>query len=143
MAIRLGWPFLGMLFLIICLLASAKLVMPTTDSNVTAYFNRTSFPENFTFGVASSSYQVARLNLYLASRLGFPIRSHQLLIMRLQLAIKIHTIQMVIRLNQAELIASWEHTPNSDAAVLLAARFCRLPSNLFSKLEPIKWFTCL
>ena len=79
MAIRLGWPFLGMLFLIICLLASAKLVMATTDSNVTAYFNRTSFPENFTFGVASSSYQVARLNLYLASRLGFPIRSHQLL----------------------------------------------------------------
>ncbi|KAJ6978473.1 beta-glucosidase 13 [Populus alba] len=57
MAIRLGWPFLGMFFLIICLLASAKLVMPTTDSNVTAYFNRTSFPENFTFGVASSSYQ--------------------------------------------------------------------------------------
>ncbi|KAJ6769547.1 GLYCOSYL HYDROLASE [Salix purpurea] len=46
-----------MLFLIICLLASAKLGTPATDSNATTYFNRTSFPENFMFGVASSSYQ--------------------------------------------------------------------------------------
>ncbi|KAB5533685.1 hypothetical protein DKX38_016771 [Salix brachista] len=57
MASSLGRPFSGMLLLIICLLASAKLGTPATDSNATTNFNRTSFPENFMFGVASSSYQ--------------------------------------------------------------------------------------
>jgi hypothetical protein len=72
MATHLGWLFLGMLLRIIFPLASAKLVMPPNITELdtrfpTDCFNRTSFPPDFIFGVASSAYQVARLNLYLAS----------------------------------------------------------------------------
>jgi beta-glucosidase len=64
MAIHLGWIFSGML-LLVSSFASAKLVMPNyiMDLNVpfaTNSFNRKSFPSDFIFGTASSSYQVAR-----------------------------------------------------------------------------------
>lgn len=125
MATSLGWPFQGMLLLIICQLASAKLGTPATDSKATTNFNRTSFPENFMFGVASSSYQVASetepllssqaplfdYNISNISSYFKPCRYNLGLHAWCQLSshhetIKIHTVQMVIRRNQAELIAS-------------------------------------
>ncbi|XP_024466757.2 cyanogenic beta-glucosidase isoform X1 [Populus trichocarpa] len=61
MAIHLGWIFSGML-LLVSSFASAKLLMPNNimDLNVpfaTNSFNRKSFPSDFIFGTASSSYQ--------------------------------------------------------------------------------------
>ncbi|KAJ6978532.1 cyanogenic beta-glucosidase-like [Populus alba x Populus x berolinensis] len=62
MATHLGWLFLGMLLRIIFPVASAKLVTPPNMTELdtrfpTDCFNRTSFPPDFIFGVASSAYQ--------------------------------------------------------------------------------------